>query len=606
MEDIKIKYSKRKDKLDKLLKKQKQTINFFSTLRLITFITGVVFTLFFYYKLGKYYFSTAIFLVTIILFIVLAITHEKVIKNKELTYKIVNINEDGIKRMEGQWKKFQDMGEEFIDENHPYSNDLDIFGKASLFQYINCSTTPIGRRKLKETFESYNYTVEEIYKRQDAIAELGKKISWRQRYMGEGLLRENKKSNLERLLNWAGERYPLYSEKFLVLIVNVLPIVTIVLSVLFLTTSKLHYYIPLFFIFIQTVLLFVKKGSRSNSLDTVYIHKKDIQSYYEMIKLIEKGDFKSQYLRGLEKNLEKNNVKASDGIRELVKISNLTSDRKNFLYLPFNILTLWDYHTMMKLEKWKKNWGEDLEKWLNVIGEFEVLSSLALLRYENPTWAMPTFEEDYLLIKGKNMAHPLVGEKAVKNDLTIGKEDKILLITGSNMSGKSTLLRTVGINLVLAYVGAPVCCESFHCSLMDIYTCMRISDNLEKNISSFYGELLRIKELMEGVKNKKPIFFLLDEIFKGTNSIDRHTGAKILINKLSNEKVLGLVSTHDLELGDLEKENKQVKNYYFREYYKNNEIHFDYKLRKGISTTRNALYLMKLAGIDIEDDDKIN
>lgn len=606
LRDIKIEYSKRKDKLNKLLKKQIQTINFFSALRLITFITGVAFTLFFYYKLENYYFSSGIFLVTIILFIVLAITHEKVIKSKELTEKIISINEDGINRMEGQWKKFKDIGDEFVDESHSYSNDLDIFGKASLFQYINCSTTPMGRSKLRETFENPNYTVEEIYKRQEGIAELGKKISWRQRYMGEGLLRENKKSNLERLLNWAGERYPLYSEKFLVLIVNVLPIITITLSILFLMTSKLHYYIPLFFIFIQTILLFTKKGSRADSLDTVYIHKKDIQSYYEMIKLIEKGNFKSQYLRDLEKNLEKDNIKASQGIKELANISNLTSDRKNFLYLPFNILTLWDYHTMIKLEKWKKNWGEDLGKWLNTIGEFEALSSLAVLCYENPSWAMPTFEENYLVIKGRNMAHPLVGEKAVENDLTIGEEDKILLITGSNMSGKSTLLRTVGINLVLAYIGAPVCCESFHCSLMNIYTCMRISDNLEKNISSFYGELLRIKELMEGVKDKKPIFFLLDEIFKGTNSIDRHTGAKILINKLSDEKVLGLVSTHDLELGDLEKENKQVKNYHFREYYKNNEIHFDYKLRKGISTTRNALYLMKLAGIGIKDDNKIN
>lgn len=602
MRDTKITYLKRKDKLDKVLKKQIQTINFFSALRLITFITGVVFALFFYYKVENYYFFSAILLVTIILFIVLAITHEKVIKNKELTEKIININEDGIKRAQGDWKEFKDTGEEFIDENHSYSKDLDIFGKASLFQYINCSTTPMGREKLRNTLEHPNYTIEEIYKRQEAITELGKRISWRQRYMGEGLLRENNKINLERLLKWSEERYALYDEKILVLIVNILPIVTIALSILFFIIPNIHYYIPVFFILIHIAVLLFRKNNRADSLDTVYIHKKSIQSYYEMVTLIEKGNFNSQYLKDLRKNLEKsNNIKASQGIKELIKISNLTSDRRNFLYLPFNILTLWDYHTMIKLEKWKKNWGGDLKRWLDTIAEFEALSSLALLHYDHTSWANPTFEEKYLVVKGKNIAHPLIGEKAVENDLTIGEDDKILLITGSNMSGKSTLLRTVGINLVLAYVGAPVCGESFHCSLMDIYTCMRISDNLEKNISSFYGELLRIKDLMQGVKDKKPIFFLLDEIFKGTNSIDRHTGAKILINKLSNEKVLGLVSTHDLELGDLDKENKEVKNYHFREYYKNNQIYFDYKLRQGISTTRNALYLMKLAGIDIDN-----
>lgn len=601
--DTKITYLKRKDKLDKLLKKQIQTMNFFSALRLITFITGAIFTLVFYYKVKNYYFSSIILLVTIILFVVLAITHEKVIKNKELTEKIVSINEDGVKRTEGNWKEFKDTGEEFMDENHPYSNDLDIFGKSSLFQYINCSTTPMGREKLRKTLEHPSYTVEEIYKRQEAIAELGKKISWRQRYMGEGLLRENKREDLERLLKWAEERYTLYDNKFLVLMVNLLPIITIAISILFLMTSSIHYYVPLCFIFIQVILLFFHKNDRADSLDTVYIHKKKLQGYYEMIMLIEKGNFNSQYLKDLEKNLENsNNIKASQGIKELIKISNLTSDRKNLLYLLFNIFTLWDYHTMIKLEKWKKNWGEDLEKWLDTVGEFEALSSLSLLNYDHPHWARPTFEEKYLVVKGKNIAHPLIGEKAVENDFTIGEHDKILLITGSNMSGKSTLLRTVGINLVLAYVGAPVCGEDFNCSLMDIYTCMRISDNLEKNISSFYGELLRIKDLMQGVKDKKPIFFLLDEIFKGTNSIDRHTGAKILINKLSNEKVLGLVSTHDLELGDLEKENKEVKNYHFREYYKNNQIYFDYKLRKGISTTRNALYLMKLAGINIDNE----
>ena len=167
------------------------------------------------------------------------------------------------------------------------------------------------------------------------------------------------------------------------------------------------------------------------------------------------------------------------------------------------------------------------------------------------------------------------------------------------MSGKSTFLRTIGINLVLSYIGASVCAEKFECSLMKIFTCMRTSDNLENNISSFYAEILRIKMIVEEIKKNKKVFFLLDELFKGTNSIDRHVGAKTLIKQLGEQGASGLISTHDLELGDLQYEYSKIKNYHFQEYYVNNEIKFDYKIRDGVSTTKNALYLIKLAGIDL-------
>ncbi|WP_282806475.1 MutS family DNA mismatch repair protein, partial [Clostridium tetani] len=326
-------------------------------------------------------------------------------------------------------------------------------------------------------------------------------------------------------------------------------------------------------------------------------------SYYNMLELIGKKEFKSKYLKDLKLNImSKEENKALNGIDGLIKISSLVSDRNNMLYLLVNVTLLWDYQCMILLEKWNKEYGSELEKWLDTIGKVEEISSLSIIMHDNPDWVIPKFNKDYLIIKGKNIGHPLLGKERICNDFQLGEREKVLLITGSNMSGKSTFLRTVGVNLVLAYVGGVVCAEDFYCTPMYIYTCMRISDNLEKNISSFYGEILRIKKLIEGVKTGKPIFFLLDEIFKGTNSLDRHTGAKILINKLSKENVLGIVSTHDLELGDLEKQNSNVRNYHFREYYKDNKIYFDYKLRSGISTTRNALYLMKMAGIEVDEN----
>lgn len=194
----------------------------------------------------------------------------------------------------------------------------------------------------------------------------------------------------------------------------------------------------------------------------------------------------------------------------------------------------------------------------------------------------------------------------LKNDYELKSPKKITLITGSNMSGKSTFLRTVGINLVLTYIGASACAEEFKCGIMNIYTCMRTKDNLEESISSFYAEILRIKLIIEACKEGKDVFFLLDEIFKGTNSRDRHIGATVLIKQLAQNGAIGLLSTHDLELCDLEKENNEIANFNFREYYEDNKIKFDYKLRKGKSETQNAVYLMKLAGIEISETQKEN
>jgi DNA mismatch repair ATPase MutS len=253
------------------------------------------------------------------------------------------------------------------------------------------------------------------------------------------------------------------------------------------------------------------------------------------------------------------------------------------------------------LEAWKEQAGRSLNTWLQALGDFEALASLAVIAHDYPNWCIPEVEETPPYLKASQMGHPLLTEDRVCNDLAILPQAGILLITGSNMSGKSTLLRTAGVNLVLAYAGAPVCAAAFRCSLMRIYTCMRVNDNLEQSISSFYAELLRIKMIVAAAKQAtRPVFFLLDEVFKGTNSQDRHTGAKILIKQLKRLGAVGLVSTHDLELAELAAESKGIINYHFREYYQNDRIHFDYKLRPGVSTTRNALYLIKLAGIDIQ------
>lgn len=595
-------YEKRKAKYETLLVKQSQLVNFISVLRIIVFVAGLFFTMYLYYKLRSEYISSIVFLVSAIAFGILIYWHDRVITYKNTLQNIYILNDKGIKRISDKWRDFEDKGDEFINTEHPYTYDLDIFGKSSLFQKINETNTFLGRKRLASMLSGLNFSTKELYERQEAIKELSKKIGFRERFISEAMVNKGEYKDPEGLFKWGKEKMPIYESMAIFLGTKVISLISIVLIIIFFM-GIVPYRVPLTALLIEGLLLLPGRGKRGEALGTVFKYKKNIRNYYNLIALLEKQSFKSSYLKELQEKLKSGSNTAIKGIDEFYKISSLTGDRANMMYMPINIIFLLDYYIIFRLERWKSKSGEKLQDWLEAIAEFEALMSLAVLCYENETWTMPEFKGEGLLFEGQNIAHPLLSNNRISNDVKINDKNKILLITGSNMSGKSTFLRTVGINTVLAYTGAPICGERLTVSPMKIYTCMRISDNLEKNISSFYGELLRINIIVKAVEQKEPILFLLDEIFKGTNSLDRHTGAKILINKMSKENAIGLVSTHDLELGDLEKSNRVVKNYNFREYYSEGKIHFDYKLREGISKTRNAMYLMKLAGIDAEESD---
>jgi len=357
---------------------------------------------------------------------------------------------------------------------------------------------------------------------------------------------------------------------------------------------------------IQCVILRIKREDRMENLNIAEKYNDDIKTYRNMLRHIEKHKFKSEYIVNLCKKLYDNEGRsASKQIGDFSRICESIADRRNMVYPILNSILMIEYHWTISIEKWKINSGNNFEGWINTIGELEALCSIAVIKYDNPYWSMPNIVTGSSKIIARNMGHPLLGKKRVCNNLKVEAPHSVMLITGSNMSGKSTFMRTVGVNIVLAYAGATVCADQFCCTIMDFYSCMRVSDNLGQNISSFYAEILKIKNIVKASKEGKEVLFLLDEIFKGTNSRDRHTGAMILVKQLSGTGNLGFVSTHDLELGEMENHrNSKVKNYYFSEYYKENEIHFDYKLKIGISPTRNAIYLMRLAGIEVEEIDE--
>ncbi|ABR50742.1 DNA mismatch repair protein MutS domain protein [Alkaliphilus metalliredigens QYMF] len=601
MQNVKAIYERRVKYYSQAFCKLGKSINTIGNFRLLAGIVGLINGGFLLGSRNNNL-SLIIFMLSVGVFIYLVRVFNSLKMTQQYIAMLEKINGQSIQRVEGTWIDLEDRGDEFKDEEHPFSSDLDIFGRGSLFQWVNRCTTYVGRVRLARLLSEPEKNKDVINQRQEALQELSRKRWWRQRLQAEGMRIEDKSHDKGGLINWAGSRNEVYSRPWLVMGMRVLPMVTVTTFIVSYFTDFLPVQSAMVLLVLHILILLINVKQRSKELNPVYQYKDAIRVYTRMLAHVEKEGFTSDYLKELKNRLRDNKgLSAVQQLKRLEVIADRILNRNNLMFFPINILILWDYQCMIALEAWKRQSGGQIQEWLEVVGEIEALSSLANIGHDYPQWSIPEIVDEPWVFQGKAVGHPLLTNKQVCNDVDIKDPSRILLITGSNMSGKSTLLRTLGINLVLAYMGTPVCASSMKCSLMEIHTCMRISDNLEKNISSFYGELLRIKKIVKASKENEQVFFLIDEVFKGTNSHDRHIGAKTLIKQLYEDGAMGLISTHDLELGEIEKDSHgNIKNYHFQEHYKDNQIYFDYRLRPGISTTRNALYLIKMAGIEID------
>jgi len=525
------------------------------------------------------------------------ISWENIKKHDELEVEL-EFNEKGIKRLNGEYKEFDDKGVDLVDADHAFANDLDIFGENSLFQMINTTRTLSGRKRLGNILSLKEMPFKaKVEERQKAIKELGSKVNWRKDLYVKSTFKKKKGEELEELIKWGKSESK--GDKGRVVIASLFILITF--ACIFLAITKV---IPVSFLILDFMVNYaVIKVLIKDISEVITLFNKiknSVKAYSNILALIEDESFESEYLNSLKKKLNENsNTSCKAEMKNLASLLDWVGDSTgNAYFFILDILFFADVFILYNLNRWKELNGSKVESWLEVMGEFDALASISNLYFDHDEWCCPVISEK-AEVKGLNIRHPLIGERAVANNYTLSNPKQITLITGSNMSGKSTFLRTIGINLVLSYIGAPCAAEKFKASIMNIYTCMRTKDNLEESISSFYAEILRIKLLIEACKRGEKVFFLLDEIFKGTNSKDRHTGATVLVKQLADNGAMGLLSTHDLELCDLEEEMKEVENYNFREYYKDDKIQFDYKLRQGKSVTQNAVYLMKLAGIEI-------
>ncbi|MEM7109589.1 MAG: DNA mismatch repair protein MutS [Bacteroidota bacterium] len=508
------------------------------------------------------------------------------------------INTDEVVRLNGNLHSF-DEGDEFKDEQHDYSNDLDVFGRNSLFQLLSRATTPSGRSVLAEWLLKPAST-SEIKARQKACQELSEKIDWRQEFQALGMHEKNAKQDFKKLIDWVNRSEPNDHVFFLKALGIVLPLLSSMLLVLNLTIGISIY----FFLGMLAINGLVVKQFLKQVLDITMDTNTNVsllKSYSRLIAHIENSDFSSPYLQDRKKYFFSEGYSAAHAILTLQRFLDFLNSRANMLYGFMNLTFLMDIHLVLGARKWKQKNAAHVTKWFDAIGEIEAVSSLAAYAFANESYTYPELSKREGVYEARNLGHPLIfSEERVSNDFSLDGVGNVAIITGSNMSGKSTFLRTLGVNAVLAFAGAPCCASEISLSSFQLFTSMRTQDNLEEHVSSFYAELKRLKQLLERIKkNTAPVFFLLDEILKGTNSKDRHLGSASLVKQLSGEMAFGLVSTHDLELGGLAHSMSSVVNYSFNSEINGNEISFDYKLTYGICKSFNASKLMENMGINI-------
>jgi hypothetical protein len=595
-------YKNRIDSFSYQLKTTVKKINFVSNLRLAVVIV-TVFLLYLFIKNGHQISTGITGGAGSAFFISLCIYHEFLFKRRNKLKNLVSINQDGVSRVTGNWSSFRETGEEFINDDHPYTSDLDIFGNSSLFQWINATNTFHGKQFLAAALRGENVTQEKIRLNQDAIKEIAPLIDLRQNVQEAGI--GNKCSeNPREIIDWSEKDQKEIIKPGLELFYKILPwlsLAAFISDTLFLKTIIL----PAVLYSIQIV-LFGTHYLKSIKLFNIFENKANyLNSFASISRLFEAGEYSSELLVYYKKTLTDNyGKKASEAISEFSKIVAKADIRSNPLaHFIVNAIWLWDIKCVINGERWKRNNGKRIREWIETIGHIERLSSLSIIAFEHQAWPFPLVNDSKRSISARNIGHPLIpAHNNVGNDFLLNSETSTAIITGSNMSGKSTFLRTVAVNLILAYAGSPVCANEMECGLFDIYTSMRTRDNLNRNVSTFFSELLRIKTIINSVSTGKMTTFFIDEIFSGTNSMDRVTGAIAVLKTLQSKNSLGMISTHDLELCKLEKEcEDRFVNYHFREYYEDNNIRFDYKLYKGPSDTKNAIYLIKMVGIPIID-----
>lgn len=586
-------YLSKVEHYSKVFNQTSKKYNSISLLRLLS-IFFCLFMLFYYIKTNETGYAVTAFLF-FAGFLFLMRIHSKLSFKRELTKAILKINEDEISYLKREKLPFEN-GIEFNDFHHPYAYDLDIFGEHSLFQNLNRTAVFIGKKTLAEKLLRLSSN-EVILENQAAIDELKTKIDWRQDFEALAIVSTDSKSSYDSLIHWISFKNNSLS-KVLISLSIIFPALFFGFVIAYFITSKaiLLSYATYIFIFNLIILGRSLKRIQSEIAKADNIDK-TIKHYSLLVQKIESEKFESKKLIELQKQLVSKNASASSHLKQLSELFSRMDTISNFVTaIVFNGSFLFNLHVLKALLKWKEDYAHELENWINIIGEFEALNSLANLAFNNADFVFPEINSEYK-IGFENLGHPLLNPATRVGNDTHFYPESFMILTGSNMSGKSTFLRSLGINMVLGGIGSVVCASKANIHPLPVLVSMRLSDSLADSESYFFAEIKRLKQIMDALE-ESPAFVLLDEILRGTNSDDKRNGTIEVVKKVIAKKAIGAIATHDIEVCLTTNEYPDIlTNQCFEVEIQNNELHFDYKLRSGICKNKSATFLMQKMGV---------
>ncbi len=533
--------------------------------------------------------------------------HDRVIRDRDAAGRAITFYERGLARIEDRWAGGGESGDRFRDDDHLYANDLDLFGRGSLFELLSIARTRSGEETLAAWLKAPE-TPETIRTRQLAITEMAPRLDLRESLALAGTeVRAGVNSTL--LIEWAGAsallaaRWPMWGRT------SALPIW--IMASLFTSSAivSLTYWIltghseATIIVGLLQVFFFLPLRKRVQLvLHAADQAARDLDVLAHVLEHLERERFESRRLAELRAALDRGGVTASRAIRALHRLAEMHDWQHNQFFAPIGAFLLWGTHLAFAMERWRAIYGSQVAGWLELVGEFEAFSSLSAYRFEHPHDVFPDIVEDPASFESDALGHPLLpAARLVRNDVSLSHGIHLLVVSGSNMSGKSTLLRTVGINVVLALAGAPVRASRLQLTPLVAGATLRIQDSLQEGRSRFFAEITRIRHLADVAAGPTPLLFLLDELFHGTNSHDRLVGATGVLRSLLDRGAIGLITTHDLALTKVADDlTPRAANVHFEDTFEGGEIRFDYRMRSGPVTRSNAIALMRAVGLDVD------
>jgi MutS-like protein len=537
-------------------------------------------------------------LVPVVVFAVLVVYHDRIFRRRASANRAIAFYERGLARLSDSWMGKGEWGDRFRDDEHLYANDLDLFGRGSLFELLSVARTRSGEETLAHWLKN-PAPAAEILVRQNAILELTPLLDLRE---GLALAGEDVRAGVEGelLVAWA-EAPRALRPKWMKAVAVLLTVATLAaLAWLFTARDSLPLEIA---ILVQILAGWAMRRPILRTLHAADRPARDLDILSHILEVLERARFTSPRLLDLRRRIETEGSAASTAIRRLHRLMELHDWEHNLIFAPFAATLQWGTHLAWAIESWRARHGVHVRRWLDAVAEIEALSSLATYRYEHPADPFPEIIDGPATFDGEGLGHPLLAaSRMVANEVRLAGETRLLIVSGSNMSGKSTLLRTVGVNAVLAFAGAPVRARKLRVTPLAIGATLRIQDSLQEGRSRFYAEITRIRRLSDAARGTPHLLFLLDELFHGTNSHDRLIGASGVLRRLVEHGAIGLVTTHDLAMTRVVDElAPRAVNVHFDDWFAEGELRFDYVAKPGPVTRSNAIALMRAVGLDVEE-----